>query len=459
MVELSPAPARVWRCLVLACGLLTVGFGATCVLGWHLHWTHVLQLRPTSAPVPYPTGLGLILLGLILVSAACGWWGWSRALARVACLFVVVAIFAITDQASFFQAMLPHYIVAPGQSPGRLAPNGVLGFGAIAASLTLASAPRFPRRREAAVVGGAVAAGLGLLALFGYASGLDSAYEWTRLNRMPVQVAAALVVLSIGVMAIALLLPASREPGVSRLRALPVGLGTLATVLFAWLGLTSLIDGRTAAAAPGASLAMFLIACTVAGLLAALVNLWIAARRSRNESRVANERLEYLATHDELTGLFNRRRFDEELVRELNRTRRDHTHMSLLMLDLDHFKDINDSLGHAAGDAVIVRVGEAIRCRLRATDTAARLGGDEFVALLPGASAVQAELVARSLLEGLHDQGDILLPEGARRVTASVGVAALDVGQLTTAQELLKRADLALYDAKESGRNRARISH
>jgi diguanylate cyclase (GGDEF)-like protein/PAS domain S-box-containing protein len=160
----------------------------------------------------------------------------------------------------------------------------------------------------------------------------------------------------------------------------------------------------------------------------------------------------YLADHDPLTGMFNRRRFEQELKRELARLARRGGEGALLAIDLDHFKSVNDTLGHGAGDELLAAVAGALRERLRATDTLARLGGDEFAAILVGCGREQALSVARSLLAAVRD----LRPPGDRggraRVTASIGIALMD-GRSADGAEKLAEADMAMYDAKESGRD------
>ncbi len=166
-------------------------------------------------------------------------------------------------------------------------------------------------------------------------------------------------------------------------------------------------------------------------------------------------RLRYLADHDALTGLFNRRRFEEDLDRELARARRERRPGALLSIDLDNFKEVNDSLGHAAGDKLIKATAELLRSRLRTTDVLARLGGDEFAAMLPATAPESAELVAAELLQALRtDARSGLLPAG-RAVTASVGIVTFDGDAEVTAAELLADADIAMYDAKEHGRDRS----
>ena len=168
--------------------------------------------------------------------------------------------------------------------------------------------------------------------------------------------------------------------------------------------------------------------------------------------------LQYLADHDSLTGLFNRRRFEEELTRELVSAERYEGRLGVLAIDLDDFKYINDSLGHSIGDELIVQVGEALRARLRRSDVLARLGGDEFAVILPRIDEQTASDVAESLLEAVG--GVDLVGLGARgggKVSASVGIAMFDPGSKLTAEELLVEADIAMYDAKEAGRARAVI--
>jgi diguanylate cyclase (GGDEF)-like protein/PAS domain S-box-containing protein len=165
------------------------------------------------------------------------------------------------------------------------------------------------------------------------------------------------------------------------------------------------------------------------------------------------ERLEYLVDHDFLTGLFNRRRFEQELGNESLRTARYRLSGAVVLTDLDHFKNVNDRLGHKAGDDLLRRVSETLRLRIRQTDVLARVGGDEFAILLPQTSAEQARIVAEDIVETLRQ--DITI-DGARsiHVTASVGVAMVDGD---TVAELMPRADRAMYEAKVAGGDRFRL--
>jgi diguanylate cyclase (GGDEF)-like protein/PAS domain S-box-containing protein len=166
--------------------------------------------------------------------------------------------------------------------------------------------------------------------------------------------------------------------------------------------------------------------------------------------------LQYLADHDSLTGLYNRRRFEEELTRELSSAQRYESRLAVLAIDLDDFKYINDSLGHSIGDELITRVGHALRGRLRRTDVLARLGGDEFAVILPRIDEASALEVAEGLLEAVGEVDLVGLGgRGRGKVSASVGVSIFDAASQLTAEELLVEADIAMYDAKEAGRARA----
>jgi diguanylate cyclase (GGDEF)-like protein/PAS domain S-box-containing protein len=169
--------------------------------------------------------------------------------------------------------------------------------------------------------------------------------------------------------------------------------------------------------------------------------------------------LQYLADHDPLTGTFNRRRFEQELDRELARVTRYGGGGAVLAIDLDHFKYVNDTLGHSVGDELISRVGRLFWDRLRDGDTIARLGGDEFAVILPGVDRDEAVAVSDALLGGLREQVRMTpSQEGghARRVTASIGIALFETGGLS-GEEKLVEADIAMYDAKEAGRDQVRV--
>jgi two-component system cell cycle response regulator len=190
--------------------------------------------------------------------------------------------------------------------------------------------------------------------------------------------------------------------------------------------------------------------------LVARVRVHLNIRALRAELREKNARLEELSTTDPLTKLANRRHFLDVAGVELLRAQRYSTPLACVMVDLDHFKNINDGYGHLAGDAVLGAAAEALRGGLRQHDLAARYGGDELVMLLPHTDVHGAEAVAqryRRMIEELcvsHDGVELC-------ITASLGVAAYPDEFVSTLEQLLARADAGLYAAKASGRNCVRI--
>jgi diguanylate cyclase (GGDEF)-like protein len=170
--------------------------------------------------------------------------------------------------------------------------------------------------------------------------------------------------------------------------------------------------------------------------------------------KLAQQELARLARYDSMTGVANRRHFDERLGIAIPRSQRSERALAVYYLDIDHFKRINDTLGHGVGDEVIVEFAHRLVANVRSEDLVARLGGDEFVILVEDiATAAAAEAVAAKLVVAMHD--DILTSAGRLHITTSVGVA-LSSGGLD-AIGLVALADQALYAAKASGRNTYRV--
>ncbi len=183
--------------------------------------------------------------------------------------------------------------------------------------------------------------------------------------------------------------------------------------------------------------------------------------RDRNRQlREARQQLTSLANVDELTGLGNRRMANQSLKEEMNRARRVQGVLSLIMLDVDHFKKYNDAYGHPAGDAVLKRLADLMnRAATRAGELVARYGGEEFVLVLPGATAESALRTAervRQLIETEAIEHPSAEPFGV--ITVSQGVLTVGADGMTHADELISRADKALYAAKAQGRNRVVVA-
>jgi diguanylate cyclase (GGDEF)-like protein/PAS domain S-box-containing protein len=173
------------------------------------------------------------------------------------------------------------------------------------------------------------------------------------------------------------------------------------------------------------------------------------------DRRRHQQQLEHIANHDALTGLLNRRGFQHALEDHVRHAGRYGADGAMLMLDLDHFKHVNDTLGHKVGDELIVKAAELLAGRLRESDIVARIGGDEFAILLPHGDREATTTLAVALLTALREWRLKMDPEhgmAARGLTASIGIAMSVPG--ATADDLVVNADLAMYDAKEGGRDR-----
>lgn len=179
--------------------------------------------------------------------------------------------------------------------------------------------------------------------------------------------------------------------------------------------------------------------------------------------KTANTQLEKMAYYDPLTGLANRRWFHEQVKISLERSRRHGLKLALLLVDLDNFKQVNDELGHEAGDQLLVSVAKCLMNSLRQTDTvvrqggnAARYGGDEFVILLEDVDSIKSvQLTAGRILKELDNP--VLIDRTEYRITASMGIA-LYPDQANDITTLMRQADAAMYQAKDMGRNRYCVS-
>lgn len=164
----------------------------------------------------------------------------------------------------------------------------------------------------------------------------------------------------------------------------------------------------------------------------------------------------YQAQHDPLTGFLNHVEILKTLEQELSRTERQGDRLTVMMGDLDHFKKVNDTFGHLAGDAVLVEVARRIRNDLRIYDAVGRYGGEEFLMVLPGCTPDEAELVADRILNSISSQ-PVLLRDSVIPVTISLGLAFNKVNGHTDLNEIVQAADTAMYHAKQNGRNRYEI--
>ena len=180
-----------------------------------------------------------------------------------------------------------------------------------------------------------------------------------------------------------------------------------------------------------------------------------ASARDITERMRMQSELEQLADEDPLTGLRNRRRFEEDLDAEMSRARREQAGGALLMLDLDYFKRVNDTLGHVTGDVVLREIAEVLRSRLRESDILARLGGDEFAIILPRTREAEARIVGKAIGAAIREH--VPADPDTPQMTASIGIALFDADPRATVTTVLAEADMAMYAAKDAGRDNLRV--
>lgn len=191
------------------------------------------------------------------------------------------------------------------------------------------------------------------------------------------------------------------------------------------------------------------------GELLARVKVQLKIKSLQDSLKKSNQLLLELSNTDPLTKLCNRRCLMESLDKEFNRGGRTRSPLSLVMVDIDHFKKINDTYGHQHGDDVLVDVAELLRGHLRQYDLAARFGGEEFALVLPQTDLAQATQIAERIrVEAAEMSFSGLLRD--LRLTASLGVASFPRGNIKTVDDLIREADYALYGAKRAGRDRVR---
>jgi len=219
------------------------------------------------------------------------------------------------------------------------------------------------------------------------------------------------------------------------------------------------LDRRVAALRAGAD--DFLALPCEAAEVAARVAVMLRIKAAQEGLREANQALARASITDPLTGLFNRRYFEHRLRQELERSRRYGAPLGLLLLDLDHFKRVNDRYGHPVGDQALLAVAELLREELRRMDVCTRWGGEEFAVLMPNADRAGALTVCRRVLGALRARVRLTAPPAGRparpetiHLTASLGVAVFPGPGLLGPEQLIRAADGALLAAKRGGRNR-----
>lgn len=180
------------------------------------------------------------------------------------------------------------------------------------------------------------------------------------------------------------------------------------------------------------------------------VQVTLSERISALESE--NRHLHSIALTDDLTGLYNKRFFNRQLTVEMERTKRTGLTCVLMMIDIDNFKLLNDSMGHDAGDLFLVRLGHSFRSHIRPTDYACRFGGDEFAAIMPVTEMKKGLILARRIAAAVVKAAPPLPEELGCQITLSIGIAAYDAFSLLSTHDFFRQVDGALYQAKNNGK-------
>ena len=292
------------------------------------------------------------------------------------------------------------------------------------------------------------------------------AAEPTRWHRgLPLVAAVLVIAWAIAVTVIDQAVTASVNPYVNAVIAMAIvylfrPISALIVLTLAWAGLAGVLGWTVSDPAQLATSRMNAATATALAMLISVLSwrhfvrtelLQRALAESNRQLQAQRTELERLANKDALTGLLNRREFERQAALELARTRRLGSPLALIMLDLDHFKAVNDTHGHAVGDQVLTEAATRMSRTIRQTDRLARWGGEEFVLLSPDTGCESAHFLCEKLRRAV---GDAPIPGMGSSVTVSMGAAVARGDGLPDWQELLKVADEALYQAKHEGRNR-----
>lgn len=471
-----PLNMPVTRSVSLLASLCTAMLGLVVMLGWHLHAPLVIQIQPGLVPMQYNTALGFLLGGLGLWFARQQRWPVSALLgALVAAIGMLTLLTHVLPlNLGLDELFMQHYITVATSAPGRMAPNTALCFTLTGSALVLgAMVQQVPLRWQLLCLLSALTIGLSTAALMGYLVGIPTAYGWGNLTRMAVHTAVGFMVLSTGLIAL------GSQAGNINHGWQPWAIGVIASTITITLWQALSVDSANAGHAADFVLAFgLLMALALARAVAYSQDLHRAADTTAKalrqlglemaERQKAQEQVHQLAFYDMLTGLPNRLLLSERLQQAMAASKRKGHLGALMFLDLDNFKPLNDTHGHAVGDLLLKEVARRLLMCVRETDTVARFGGDEFVLILGELAAQQQASRAQSMLVAEKIQAALSAPyhlassqferehggpaQVEHHCTVSIGMA-LITPQLDDPERVLKAADAAMYKAKVSGRN------
>jgi diguanylate cyclase (GGDEF)-like protein len=437
-------------------GAVLATAAAVATIGWGLDVSAVRSVVPGAVGMKILTALGLGAgAGALLLLGRSRRVGLLLALVPGLLGLAVLAEYVLHVKLGIDELLfVDHDGRAAGIAyPGRFAPTTAVCFVLLAgALLTLdRGAGRRWRPTELLAIPMVLTACMSLIA---YAYSIPAFYGPSAAAKMAVNTACCFVALGIALLLCRtrgrlLELATTTDPGGVMLRRL-VPLCVIVPLVLGWLRLRAVGWGLFGDAVG----TWWLAAATIGGLVAVMLRCASTLSRSDRDRRALEDKLVELANRDPLTGLFTRRRFEEELDQLLARSRRYGDRGWLLLIDLDRLKPINDTFGHLVGDRILCAVADALTGRVRESDVVGRLGGDEFAVLLFDADRLEVEHVALQLLAAIA--GIAIEADGATTSSsASIGVARVDSGGDAAASDCLARADTAMYRAKRDGGNRA----
>jgi diguanylate cyclase (GGDEF)-like protein len=446
-----------------ACGFVVLTSAVVLVGGWILGHSGLRNIVPGTVAMKALTAVGLLCASLSLVAVLAPPAGPARrrihrGLALVPLLLgtLVLGEYVFGWRLGIDELLFVDHVgrAAGIAYPGRFAPTTAVSFILIAAALLMLDRP--PRHGwRAAEVLALPAALVACMSIIGYMYGIPAFYGPASAAKMALNTALCFLALGAAIVLArphghVLRLATTDDPGGVMMRRL----GPVAIVVPLTLGWMRLAAGDAGVFTDRVG-TWWLTAATIACFVALI---WrVAARLSAADAdrRALQAQLERLAHHDSLTDLFNRHHFGGELVRAADVVRRYGRDATLMILDLDRMKPVNDEHGHRCGDALLCAVADVLRRELRASDVAARMGGDEFAVLLPETDTAAATTVAQRVLEHIRacrvPSHDGALPAWT---TGSIGIAALHPA---ASDRALADADTAMYAAKRAGGDRFAI--
>lgn len=429
---------RIVACLVGA-------FACIVLAGWILRIPLLTSIFPGAVSMKANTAIAFLLLsGAIYAAAQDRWPGWQRWLALAAAVLGFITLFEYASGVSFGIDEVFFRDRGSSPTPGRMSPISAINFLLLAGALLMPSSRRNNYIKEALALLVALSA---TFAIVGYIYGVPALYGVVSSSFTAIALHTGTSFL---LLAIAFLLTPRQEGFVQVLRG-PSIASMAARYMLPPAALVPVVLGglfirsRWNLGHPNLVMALSVVSDIV--LLVGLV--WLFALMIR---RVEMERavIQRQAETDQLTGIYNRRHFETSLDQEIERARRYNSTLSLLMIDVDNFKQLNDRHGHLVGDRLLYQLTRECESCLRVSDVFCRYGGDEFAIIAPETSGSAAMALARRMRQNL----------GAMGADASLGTLAISIGiavwreSFKTKDDIIAAADSALYQAKSSGRNR-----